>query len=279
MSAAAVSQQVRALEGHLGRDLFIRHARRVRLSDAGRAFVPVVRESLASLETTAAALFGDRAKAVLNVQATLVFACGWLAPRLPDFEAAHPGIQLNLATANQPEEFARAGADLQVVFGSSDDMPADADKVLGERLYPVARPEIARGVRTAQDLLAHRLIEVSTHRTGWYQVLGGRVGDGASSARFAFADNSVLALALAAAGHGIALARAPVTDTLIAGHGLMRCGKGIGARGSQAYYLTRPAQAAVRPAAAAFGDWLLRQARHPRPQHARTGLPSLAQSG
>ena len=46
MSPPAVSQQVRALEGHFGQALFTRGARHVRLTRAGAAFLPAVRQAL-----------------------------------------------------------------------------------------------------------------------------------------------------------------------------------------------------------------------------------------
>jgi len=49
MSAAAVSQQARALEERLGARLFDRQAPAVRLTDVGRAYLPGVQQPLLTL--------------------------------------------------------------------------------------------------------------------------------------------------------------------------------------------------------------------------------------
>ena len=49
MSGPAISQQIKALEGHLDAKLFERGSRAVTLTEAGRAFLPVVRQSLLSV--------------------------------------------------------------------------------------------------------------------------------------------------------------------------------------------------------------------------------------
>ncbi len=261
MSAPAVSQQIKALESHLKKPLFERGARSVTLTDAGRAFLPVVQQSLRSVETTAAALFGNPSGQPLTIQVSLMFACSWLAPRLSDFQERHPDIQLQVTTANQAEEHLRGSADLRIVFGLDPGREDVGDPLFGERLYPVAPPAVAGAIGEARDLLAHRLIEVATHRDGWHQVLEtAGVGD-LTAAAFCFADTTQLSLAMAAGGFGIALARAPASDGMASAFGLVPCLDGCTVSGSQSYYLVRSAQVPPTPAAAAFRSWLLEAVR------------------
>jgi LysR family glycine cleavage system transcriptional activator len=268
MSAAAVSQQIKALEGHLGRRLFARHARHVTLTDAGHAFLPVVRQSLGSVETTAAALFGGtiggRDSAPLVVQASLIFACGWLAPRLAAFRATHPDIQLNLMTANDPADFRRADTDWQIQFGGPTDMPEGSELVMGEKLRAVAVPRIAATIQSPDDVLDHPLIEVSTHRMGWLQILSDHITRDLSEASITFADNSVLALGLAAGGFGVAIARAPASEGLVEATGLADCPAVPSISGGQGYFLVPGGLSAQKPAARAFRDWLMQETQAAR---------------
>ena len=57
MSAAAVSQQVRALEDRVGAPLFTRAAHSVALTDLGRAYLPIVQQSLLTLQNATEGLF------------------------------------------------------------------------------------------------------------------------------------------------------------------------------------------------------------------------------
>ena len=260
MSPPAVSQQIKALEGYLDATLFERGAKSVSLTDAGRAFLPTVRQSLLSVETTAASLFGHASGAPLTVQATLIFASSWLAPRLAHFARRHPDIQPHIMGVHGDSDPAGEAPDLSILFGPAPRGWGDYDRLFGEWLTPVAHPDIARTIGRPEDLLAHRLIEISSHRTSWIQLLETAGGLDLAQARFCFADTSQVSLAMAAGGFGIALARAPATDGLVEAYGLKPCLEGFRIQGSEFYHLAYRARAALSPAASKFRDWLLDEA-------------------
>lgn len=251
MSPSAVSQQIKALEGYLERPLFTRGPKSVALTEAGATFLPVVVQSLNAVETAAAGLFGDRDHQTLTVLSTLLLANGWLARRLPRFRAAHPEIQLTLLTAIYQEDTVRV-ADLTISFGVPPRKSEESDTLFGERLYPVAPPEIARQIRSAHDLARWPLIEVATHRANWFAHLP----DPAPEARFIYTDNSTTAYALAASEGAIALARDPASEGLPERHGLVPCLTGAEMDGVQFYSLIYPAQSALSAAARSFRTWL-----------------------
>ncbi|MGB5870834.1 MAG: LysR substrate-binding domain-containing protein [Albidovulum sp.] len=258
MSAPAVSQQIRALEAHLGTPLFTRHAHAVRLTEAGRAYLPSVQTSLVSLESSTRGLFGKAREERLYVRAVLLFAQGVLAPLYGDFTARFPDIALNLTTGNGAQDFAQGFADVQIIFGPPSAYGAHHDPLMGERLYPVARPDIAATIAQPADLLAHPLIEVGTHRAGWPHVFE-QARLASARARFLMVDSTVMATAMAAEGAGIALARAPASDRAVAGAGLVACLPDFTVEGVEGYHLVYPDRATLRPPARAFRTWLLAQ--------------------
>jgi len=257
MSPPAVSQQVRALEGHLKRDLFERGPHSVKLTEAGRAFLPAVAQALHSVETTASSLFGDPRGQPLAVRVSLMLTCGWLAPRLPRFHRLHPEVRLTLTSGLHDEDFLRRGADMQITFGLPPGPGEEGDSLFGETFYPVARPEISAGISRIEDLFAHDLYEIVTLRTNWLQMLALAGAAPDRELRLRHVDSSLVAFALAGTGAGIALARAPATDALEALHGLVPCLPGFAMKGSQDYHLVYPARSGLGRAGRAFRDWLL----------------------
>ncbi len=256
MSAPAVSQQVRALETHLGMALFTRHAHAVTLTEAGRAYLPSVQMSLVSLESSTQGLFGRAREERLYVQAVHIFAQGVLAPLFTDFGARHPDIALMLTTGNAVGDFAQAFSDLKIIFGAPTAFGRAHDRLIGEVLYPVARPEIAAAIRTPADLLNHPLLEVATHRAGWPHVFDSLKVLGAG-ARFVMVDSTVMAAALAGSGAGVALARAPASDPVMAAQGLVPCLPGVRVAGLEYYHLVYPDLGTLRRPARVFRAWLL----------------------
>ncbi|NOD93828.1 LysR family transcriptional regulator [Ruegeria sp. HKCCD4884] len=256
MSAAAISQQVKALETRLGTPLFHRHAHAVTLTEAGRAYLPSVQQSLLMLETATTGLFGETREQRLYVQSVLLFAHGILATGLSAFQARHPDINLSLSTGNIVSDFANRFTDLQIVFGNPALFGTEGDELIREVLYPVAPPAIAAQIKTPQDLLGYTLIEVSTHRASWphwFETLRLPAGQ----AQYFFADNSIMSAELSASGLGIALARAPASDRIMEMSGLVPCLPEATVAGQEAYHLIYPSLTTMRTPARMFRDWLL----------------------
>ena len=261
MSTSAVSQQVRALEAHFGADLFERGARRVELTDAGHAFLPAVQQSLAMVEESASTLFGEERDDTLMLQSDLLFTTGWLAPRLPAFAELHPRVQLHLNGAYYDLDYQRPGFELRILFGPVHRSWGQCDRLFDETIYPVARAEIAASITEGRDFLDHRLIQITTHRVNWNQILRAVGVDSIPNNRFLFTDTTPLSLSLAASGYGIALARRPTTDSLVRGLGLVPCAVSEGLASSEAYYLIYRNTESLSRAAVLFRDWLLGETR------------------
>jgi len=244
MSAPAVSQQIKALETHLGRSLFQRLPQKVRLSPAGSAFLPVVQQSLASVETTAAALFGSKIQTTITLQAVTLLAASWLPKHLAAFEVAHPGLRVNVITAETQNDFRTIlpgrEPDLQIAFGSVTDFAETAEPFLQETLHVVATPKLAAQVQSVEDLRRFSLFEVAAHRSGWHQILTQFPNADLQAMDFRMVDTTSIALSLASQGLGFALARAPASDKMIAVLGLQYCSVFPEVSGVQRYFFLSP---------------------------------------
>jgi len=262
MSTSAVSQQVKALESHFQTRLFERGPRHVELTDAGHAFLPAVQQSIAMVEESASTLFGEERDDTLMLQSNLLFTTGWLAPRLPAFAALHPRVQLHLSGAYYDLDYQRPGFELRILFGPVHRSWGQCDRLFDETIYPVACPEIAAAIRRGRDFLDHRLIQITTHRINWNQVLRAVGVDSIPNRDFRFTDSTPLSLSLAASGYGVALARSPTTDSLVEQLGLVPCEVSEGLASSEAYYLIYRNTESLSRGAGWFRDWLLAEAKN-----------------
>ena len=261
MSTSAVSQQIKALETHFGEELFKRGPRHVELTDAGHSFLPAVRQSLRLVEETADSLFGREKDNTLMLQVDLIFTTSWLAPRLPDFAETNPQVQLNFTGAYHDQDYQRPGSELRILFGPVHRSWAQCDRRCDETIYPVASAEIADSLQSADDLLKHRLIQISTHQINWNQILQSVGIDTVPPRQLCFTDSTQMALAMAASGYGIALARSPTTDGFIGKLGLKPCHLIPGLKSTEAYYLIYQNQESLSAAARNFREWLLKQVK------------------
>ena len=140
MTQSAVSQQIKALEGHLGKPLFFRRPKALELTEAGVTFIPVVRDAIRMLSRGTRAITGGEENAV-TVQSNLTFAIHWLAPRIARFRARHPEVSQNLMTEIWEPQAGSLAADIVIRFSLR---PADdvrAKFLFRDHYYPVFAPQ------------------------------------------------------------------------------------------------------------------------------------------
>lgn len=258
LTASAVSHHVRKLESRLGVVLFERHARGVSLTARGVQLADAASSSLADLDDVMRDLQAARDDGALVRVATLhSLSCGWLLPRLPAFAAAHPGIRISIETGFALSRFDESGPDLAVRLGSGQWPGTHAELLMGESLFPVAAPTMPRigEIDSPRDIARHPLI-ADNARQGWHDWFrAAKVRGTAPEERYRFTD-STGALAAAAHGLGIALAREHIVQPLLGDGSLVQLpGPELQARWS--YYVIHPTHRRLREPARRFAEWLL----------------------
>ncbi len=256
ITQAAVSQRVRVLEHQVGQPLFVRHARGLELTEAGRGFVPAVQEAFERLITGVEEAFGPGQDAPLTIRTTPGFSTLWLAPRLPRFRAAHPEITLRLTTAVWPSDFAMDGADMEVRYGKGDWADVETLRLTEEHLTPVCSPATAERLVAPGDLANETLLHAVGFETGWPQWLT-EMGYPALADRAAavLCDTLAVVLELARRDQGIALGRSSFLGESLASGTLVAPFEHWTAT-DEAFYLVRPRRRMARPEAHAFWEWL-----------------------
>jgi DNA-binding transcriptional LysR family regulator len=113
ISASAVSQSVHALEARLGVALFNRTSRTVSLSEAGRFLLEHVDPSLARIEAAMQRLReGDaQPSGLLRINLSRLANTLFVKPRLPEFLARYPRVDLELYTDDTLADVVGGGFD------------------------------------------------------------------------------------------------------------------------------------------------------------------------
>ncbi|MEQ8665792.1 MAG: LysR substrate-binding domain-containing protein [Rhodospirillales bacterium] len=250
LTQAAVSQHIKALEQTVGRPLFVRLTRSLKLTDAGNAYFSMLQPLLDRIADGTESLFGGVSANRLVIRANAAFSVLWLAPRLTVFLDANPGLDVRIVNPVWPTESINEGADFEIRYGDGDWPGFVAERLTRDTLTPVARPDTG-----VDDLAACRLIHVLGYRNGWSDWLEAAGVEGVNHRRGLQCDNSMMALEAAADGAGVALAR----SSLVEGH--FKSGRLVAPfetriEAAEDYYLLGPA-GKLGGAAAAFRDWLI----------------------
>jgi len=258
---AAVSHQIKALEADLGVPLFRRLTRAVRLTDAGQAYLPVLREAFDAIAEATGRLAGDD-DGRLMVSATPAFAARWLVPRLGRFYAAHPKIDVRLDPSMALIDFRRDDVDIAVRYGRGDWPGLRVERLLSLDMFPVCSPALLDGpepLRAPADLARHTLLHDDL-REDWPRWLVAAGVEGIDLSRGPTFNETSLLMQAAAAGLGVAIAVSALVAADLAEGRLVRPFE-IAVAEEAGFYLVYPEASAARAKVRAFRDWMFAEAR------------------
>jgi LysR family glycine cleavage system transcriptional activator len=279
MTQSAVSQQIKALESALGRPLFMRRARGLELTAAGRSYLPTVQAAFAMLEEGTSVLTGRKNPGVLEVHANLSFSIFWLAPRLHRFMQAYPWVQMNVVTSIWSEDRQSPTAAVEIVLGLGKWERRVGQRLWEDTTYPVCAPAVAQRIHSVQDLLQERLLDLSSSVQSWDSWLEAHPDYDSSAPPPVVHRASTWALSLtwAQQGLGVALAHDTVASHLIETGQLVRP-FALSMPMKEAYYLIASEGTGTSAAAQAFTSWLLQEVRRPSALPQRPTADELALS-
>lgn len=256
LSPSAVSHAVVKLERTLGRSLFERSARLVRLTSDGEILMRHATLAFDELRR-GIELVSSHRSSLLRLHSAPSFAAQVLSPRLPGFLAANPGIEVRIAASTEYVRFTDEAFDADVVYGQ----PRGDDLVivpLGlETITPLCAPELARRIAEPADLARHVLIRSDTKQVRWtdWWAANGLTGQPTHGMSF---DRSFLAIAAAADGLGVALESTRLAARELANGRLVApfAGRGGDIR-YVGHHLAYPRSGPQRRLARRFAEWLL----------------------
>ena len=116
---SSVSRVVAALEAELGTRLFQRNTRRLALTEAGEVYARRVAPLLEELQSARLALSdaGGQVQGRLRVSVSNTFGLRQLVPRLPEFCARHPALEIDLVMTDAVIDLMAERADVAVRLG------------------------------------------------------------------------------------------------------------------------------------------------------------------
>jgi LysR family glycine cleavage system transcriptional activator len=260
VTQSAVSHQLKHLEETWGLQLFER-GKALRLTPAGAALAPIVREFFMKLEATLADLREQEGRVRLKVSTTYSFALKWLLPRLPSLSQLHPEILVSLETTDKAIHFSSAESDVAIRFGNGHYPGLHSEFLFREQIFPVASPHLLARFgtpKTPAELLRYPLLtrdgaDLVPKWELWFQHVGVGVSALKESVRFADTNMTIEAALL---GQGIALARSGHVETELREGTLQRLFD-VPFASPVAYYFVCPKGIESQPHVVSFRSWLL----------------------
>ncbi|MBB4264453.1 transcriptional regulator GcvA [Roseospira visakhapatnamensis] len=263
VTQAAVSHQVKALEESLGVPLFRRGTRSIHLTEAGQRYARRVREAFQILQEATDTLRDQCQAGRLVVSTMTSFAARWLIPRLGDFLAAHPDIELRLETGMSCADLLGGEADVAVRMGPGPYDGLHAEMLLRDEVFPVCAPSLLTGdhpLRTPADLAHHVLLQdAGLSWEVWLRAAGVDLAAvGLDPERGPGFVDSTMSVQAAVAGHGVLLGRTVLVADELA-EGRLVAPFDLAIESNFAYWFLCAPDRFGSPRVRAFHRWLTRQ--------------------
>lgn len=267
ISQAAVSLAVRALEEDLGVPLFHRVHRAVELTDAGERFFVDVAAGLGRILKAADEIRIKGKTANVTIATSPSFASMWMLPRLAQFRAELPDIDLRIQTSVRDLNLNEEPIPLGIRGGTPDEWPDHHAALLA--------PEIIAAVATPafieQNQVSHRLEDLMRQRLIWLDEPVRTACDWpewfASAGivlprqdRKLVINEYVLVIQAVMAGEGIALGWRHLIEPQLRSGALVEV-TDHALRTNSAFYVVWPRSRELSKQAASVRDWLLEKGR------------------
>lgn len=257
VSHAAISQQIKALEDHLGLTLLDRGKGGGALTPEGKAIAETTLSGFADIARLCAELTGRDADRPVQISTTPSFASGWLMPRLARFRAKHPGTSLMIDPTPELRTLLPGGIDMAVRYGSGVWPGLEATLIIETPIVITASPSLV-GDKTftspAELTSYHWLQELGTNEASDYLATHNAVLDRAKGLT-SLPGN--LMIEAARSGQGIAVSAGSFVAADVEAGRLRILFED---RRKKGYYLIHRA-GVMRPTARALHRWIIAEAR------------------
>ncbi|QDH72533.1 LysR substrate-binding domain-containing protein [Brevundimonas sp. M20] len=204
MTQAAVSWQIKALEGRLGQSLFRRLPREVQPTEAGERLSSAATEAVTLLRRAISDLT-EADEHILSITTLATLASQWLAPHLGAFQLANPGLAVRLDTNPALLDLSREGFDVGIRSGHGEWPGLESQLFMPSIFTPLCSPAMAERLNLKEpcDLLEAPRIGMEKEWAEWFAVAG--LSEGRRPAIRLTADYQVLEVAAALGDQGVAL--------------------------------------------------------------------------
>jgi LysR family transcriptional regulator, glycine cleavage system transcriptional activator len=259
VTASAISHRLKQFEAWLGQPLIAR-PQPLTLTPHAIQYAVAARAALAGLEALPAPRPDSQQRLTVAVPPT--FARNILVPRLSDFTAAHPKIEVELQLTIPLLDVKAGDPDVEVRFGPGHYADAGiTEPLLADRVFPVAAPSYLQRVGELDSPAALRRVHLLRSPLEpwrpWLDAAGLDWPEPREGVQF---NDLGLLMEAAVAGQGVALARRTIAQHWLAA-GLLRRLFDLDAGSPHAYWLLYEQANLARPEVRVFIEWLRQTVR------------------
>lgn len=214
ITSSAVSHQVKNLEQELGQQLFERSNRDLKLTELGRALFDEIDPLIAQLDAVAGSYRQSGSTRSVRISVQPFFASEYFVPRLSEFTAEHPGIDIQVGTSDESSEKHPADADLSIRLFKSPPENLESHLLFPLRMVAAGAPAFKKSlvVRNKTIVSDFPLIVHETRPKAWKKWAKSSGIQLPRDSKITRLDSMIAVVRAAERGIGAALVPVPLAD-------------------------------------------------------------------
>ncbi len=214
ITASAVSHQIKSLEEELGEPLFDRTSRELTLTETGLSLYNDVSPLIEQLDAVVAKYKKGAISSSIRISVQPFFASEYFVPRLSEFTALHPDIDIQVGSSDESSEKHPSDSDLSIRLFRSPPSDMPSKLLFPLRLVPGGSPEFKKKLAVRKKKIVSDF-PIIVHETlpkawaDWSKASGIQLPDNVKVTRL---DSMIAVVRAAQRGIGAALVPVPMGD-------------------------------------------------------------------
>ena len=228
VSQPAISRQIRNLELHIGKSLFVRRGNKVRLTKHGLILFEATNESFLHIIAAVDKINNEARDSTIVLRSQPAFLSTFVLPLLVDLQRNFPDFSIDIQSLENTAAIDNERATISILYGSGNWPGMESELLFNDVYFPVCHPLVLRGIESSdpKDILDHLpLLQMSTFVDPWmdWHKWGPRIGfDSLTAKRPQMYNDYEMLLRACRSGHGVAIGSLYLVDAALCEGSLVR---------------------------------------------------------
>ena len=228
VSQPAISRQIRNLELHIGKSLFVRRGNKVRLTKHGLILFEATNESFRHIITAVDRINNEARDSTIVLRSQPIFLSTFVLPLLVDLQRSFPDFSIDIQALENTAAIDNDRATISILYGDGNWPGMKSELLFNDVYFPVCHPLALKGIESSdpKELFDHLpLLQMSTFIDPWmdWRKWGPHIGiDSLSIKRPQMFNDYEMLLRACRSGQGVAIGALYLVDAALLEGSLVR---------------------------------------------------------